>query len=413
MPQLLNSKKKLIFINRYFYPDQSATSQLLSDLAFDLAQDQQVHVITSTQCYDNISMRLPAFENVNQVHIHRVWTTRFGRQRLLGRAIDYLSFYFSTAWQLWRLVVKNDIVIAKTDPPLISVVAAVIVKWRGAILVNWLQDLYPEIATALDIFGMRSGVGLKFITWIRNRSLHSAVINVVLGELMATHLTQQLGIESSKIAIIANWTDGDHVHPIAKTHNSLRISWGLSKQFVVGYSGNMGRAHEFTSLLKAAEILIDDKEIVFLFIGNGALRTWLNDEVSKRKLSNVMFQPYQERAQLCHSLTLPDLHIVSLRPSLEGFIVPSKFYGIAAAGKPTLYIGDKDGEIPRILHRYDCGVAVSEQDSNELAEQIKQLAMHPKRCQQLGNNARQIFERLYHKPVALKLWRNILLHYLK
>ena len=99
----LNKNNKLIFINRYFYPDHSATSQLLTDLAFELAQDQNVHIITSSQRYDDASVKLPSFEVIHGVHIHRIWTSRFGRQSLFGRAFDYLTFYLSAAWCLWRL----------------------------------------------------------------------------------------------------------------------------------------------------------------------------------------------------------------------------------------------------------------------------------------------------------------------
>jgi len=398
---------KIIFINRYFYPDQSATSQLLTDLAFDLSQDKNIHIITSSQRYDDPKQKLPPFEIKNSIKIHRLWTTRFGRQRLLGRAVDYLSFYFSAAWRLWRLTSKGDVVIAKTDPPLISVVAAVIVKLRGARLVNWLQDIYPEIATSLGVVGMRRGPLLAILQWLRNRSLRSALTNVVLGNLMAKRL-EQFGIASSKIRIIPNWVDGDHIQPIAKANNPLTEKWGVSKQFVVGYSGNMGRAHEFATILEAAEKLVEDKQIIFLFIGDGPMRTWIKHEVQKRSLTNVMFRPYQPREELSNSLTVPDVHLISLRSDLEGLIVPSKFYGIAAAGRPSLYIGDKAGEIPRILHRYDCGLTVSEQDSDELANHIKRLANNPQHCQQMGNNARDIFEKLYNKPIAFGLWRQVL-----
>jgi glycosyltransferase involved in cell wall biosynthesis len=106
---------------------------------------------------------------------------------------------------------------------------------------------------------------------------------------------------------------------------------------------------------------------------------------------------------------VPDVHIISLRSELEGLIVPSKFYGIAAAGRPTLFIGDQEGEIPRLLHQYDCGITVAEKNSNELANHLKRLAESPERCQQMGRNARQIFERLFNKPIPLGLWREVLL----
>jgi glycosyltransferase involved in cell wall biosynthesis len=399
-------QKKLIFINRYFYPDISATSQLLSDLAFDLAQDQNVHIITSSQRYDDPSIKLPSFEVINHVQIHRLWTSRFGRLHLLGRAFDYLTFYTSAAWQLWRLVSPGDVVIAKTDPPLISIVASVIVKRRGAVLVNWLQDIFPEVASALGVFGMRGRV-FNLLQFLRNRSLQRAQINVVLGELMAKRLAR-LGLAKDQIAEIHNWADGDNIQPLAKVNNPLAREWGLQDKFVVGYSGNMGRAHEFATLLEAAEQLAEDEKIIFLLIGNGCQREWIGNEVARRKLVNVIFRPYQPRECLGKSLTVADVHLITLHPALEALIVPSKFYGIAAAGRPVLYIGDKEGEIPRVLSYYDCGITVGEKDSEELANQIRFLAENQDRCQQMGINARELFDKLFDKPKALALWREVL-----
>jgi hypothetical protein len=155
---------------------------------------------------------------------------------------------------------------------------------------------------------------------------------------MANYLSSQ-GIPQSQITVIHNWADGQAIQPLAAENNPLRTEWQLQDKFVVGYSGNLGRAHEFTTILEAATQLIEDPQIVFLFIGSGPQKLWLEAEVNKRHLTNVLFKPYQPRECLGDSLTVPDVHLISLRPSLEGLMVPSKFYGIAAAGRPVLYLG--------------------------------------------------------------------------
>src|SRR5689334_20930610 len=95
---------RLIFINRYFFPDHSATSQILSDLTFYLAAiSHEVHVIASRQIYDRPDAALPAFEVVNDVNVHRIASTRFGRSALPGRALDYVSFYRSVRRQLHQI----------------------------------------------------------------------------------------------------------------------------------------------------------------------------------------------------------------------------------------------------------------------------------------------------------------------
>src|SRR5258706_68335 len=136
---------RIIFLNRFFFPDHSATSQMVTSLAFRLAEfGKEVHVITSRQLYNNPQALLPACEIVHGVHIHRVASSKFGRSKLLGRALDYLSFYIFSWRRLRALATRGDVVIAMTDPPLLSLVAMRAAKRRGAHLVNWLQDVYPE-----------------------------------------------------------------------------------------------------------------------------------------------------------------------------------------------------------------------------------------------------------------------------
>jgi hypothetical protein len=135
---------RVIFVNRYFFPDHSATSQILSDLTFHLAATgHDVHVITSRQRYDDARAALPDSENINGVQVHRMASTRFGRAALSGRALDYLAFYRSVRRRLRAIARAGDIVVAKTDPPLLSVALASIARQRRAHLVNWLQDIYP------------------------------------------------------------------------------------------------------------------------------------------------------------------------------------------------------------------------------------------------------------------------------
>ena len=300
---------KIVFINRFFSPDHSATSQLLTDLAFHLAKaGVSVHVITSRQVYDDPTASLQSQEFLQGVRVTRVWTTRFGRQHLLGRTSDYLTFYLGAAWSLFALVKPGDIVVAKTDPPLISVVAAMVAKIRRAKLINWIQDLFPEVAEALGIGGIGRIEGL--LRSVRNWSLRTAYKNVVIGNRMATKLTEE-GIQSDTIQVIHNWADGQNIYAVARENNQLRLEWNLRDKFVVGYSGNLGRAHEFDTILDAAEILKSTAGIVFLFIGGGAQRDEIDEEARRRGLANIIFKPYQPREQLTLSLTVPDIHPVS------------------------------------------------------------------------------------------------------
>jgi len=307
---------KIVFVNRFFFPDQSATSQILTDLAFYLAgSGHDVHVVTSRQRYEEPGASLPPAEVANGVKIHRIWTSRFGRDKLLGRTVDYLSFYLSASWRLLRLAERDDTLVAKTDPPLISIVAAVVARLRGARLVNWVQDVFPETAMALGVTGMRGRFG-RALQHMRDASLRQAVMNIALGARMAEYLIGRGGLHD-RVKVIHNWVDDDAIVPIPPERNRLRRLWGLADKFVVGYSGNMGRAHEFETILEAAAQLSSETDIVFLFIGGGNQKAYLENETIKRELTQVLFKPYQDRETLPESLGVADAHLISLRPTLR------------------------------------------------------------------------------------------------
>jgi glycosyltransferase involved in cell wall biosynthesis len=398
---------KIVIVNRYFYPDHSATSQFLTDLAFFVAAGmREVHVVTSQQRYDDPEALLAAEETAAGVRVHRVWTTSFGRSRLAGRALDYLTFYVSTAWRLACLLGTGDVVVAKTDPPLLSLVVAPVARLRGARLVNWLQDVFPEVAAAAGMKMLGGGAG-ALLTWLRDASLRSAACNVVLGERTRSYLTRR-GIPGKRIRVIENWADGALIVPVPAAENALRAEWGMAGKVVVGYSGNMGRAHEFGTILDAAERLRERVDIVFLFIGGGKHRELIEREAARRELAGVQFRPYQPREGLAESLSVPDVHLISLRPAMEGLVVPSKFYGIAAAGRPAIFVGAREGEIAEKLRRYDCGVAVEQGDAEGLAAAIRTLADDAGLREEMGRNARAAFEEHWEKRIACGKWLRLI-----
>lgn len=398
---------KLVFVNRYFHPDISATSQMLSDLAFHMARrGREVHVVTSRQRYDDAAANLPADEVCEGLHIHRVWTSRFGRAWLPGRALDYFSFYSFAALRIASLARQGDQVIAMTDPPLLSFPAALAARWRGARLVNWLQDVFPEIAERLGLAAVRGPAG-ALARWARGYSLRAAALNVVLGDRMREVVARLEPRCAQRIAVIHNWADGEALRPLAGT-SPLRAQWGIEGRFVVAYSGNMGRAHDFDTVLDACERLRDETDIAFLFIGDGFHRSQLERESARRGLANISFRPYQSRTQLGASLGAADVHLVSLQPALEGLMVPSKFYGILAAGRPAILVGDPDGEVARIAREASCGLAVAVGDAAGLAGAIRALRDDPARRARMGANARAAFEARYDRTHAMALWEQAL-----
>jgi len=403
--------RRLIFVNRFFFPDFSATSQLLSDLAIHLAAGgREVHVVTSAQIYDAPRAphaSLPAFESVSGVQVHRVPTTRFGRVSLIGRSFDYLTFYRSAWRRLVTLARPDDLIVAKTDPPLLSVPVMSAARRSGAGFINWLQDLYPEVAVALDVPLVRGPVARQ-LARRRDRSLQAAEANIVVGELMAEKLAA-LGVARARIHVIANWCNDAELRPLPHQDNPLRRAWGLQDKFVFGYSGNLGRAHEFATVLAAAERLRDDPRFVFLMIGGGRRYEELRHAAESKGLAGAFrFLPYQPRDTLAQSLGASDAHWVSLNPKLEGLIVPSKFYGIAAAGRPVVMIGDPDGELGRLVTAHRCGFVVKPGDADALAGALRRLANEPATVAQMGAAARRMLEARFSRAQALQRWCQLL-----
>ncbi|MBU1041665.1 MAG: glycosyltransferase family 4 protein [Proteobacteria bacterium] len=404
--------KRIIFINRFFHPDLAPTAQLLADVVEALESaatgaDLEVHVIASRQSYTDPKADLPREGRFHGALVHRCWSTRFGRKALAGRALDSISFMLAACLRLLRLARPGDVVVAKTDPPLIASLAALVCRQRGARLVNWVQDLFPDVAVSLGVIRPLS-LAHRFLGALRDIALRQASVNVALGLRMAGRIAD-CGVAPRRIHVRHNWVDSALVAPLDRADNPLRAAWGLSDRFVVGYSGNFGRVHEFETILEAARLLASDPlasgpGVCFLFIGQGARLERLKVRVGELGLANIMFQDYQPRERLRESLAAADAHLVSLLPGMEGCVVPSKFYGVAAAGRPTLFVGDADGEIARLLALHDCGLTSSPGDAEALAAHIRHLAANREEAERLGKNARAATDELYAKPLALADW---------
>jgi colanic acid biosynthesis glycosyl transferase WcaI len=347
-------------------------------------------------------------EIVDGVHVHRVPSTGFGRGTLLGRSIDYVSFYRSM-WQcLVALAGPRDIVVAKTDPPLTSIIAMSAARRNGARLVNWLQDIYPETAVELGVPLMRGPVAAS-LTALRNRSLRQADATVVVGDLMARKV-EALGTTPSRVHIIPNWCNDKLIRPVAHSENPLRQAWGLEpSQFVLGYSGNLGRAHEFQTVLAAAERLRNEPHFIFLMIGGGKGFEELARAVKRQDLTrSFRFFPYQEQKMLPYSLAVADAHWLSLNPKLEGLIVPSKFYGIAAVGKPIIAIADKNGEIAQLVQQHGCGIVIAPGNADALVDALRRFSNAPETISEMGWRARAMLDGHFTRQQALQRWSGLL-----
>ncbi len=197
---------RVVFVNRFYAPDESATSQMLTDLAEALARaGVDVEVLCSRQLYGDAGAALPSRATMRGVGVRRIATTCFGRDGLAGRGIDYATFYVSATICLFRCVRRGDVLVMKTDPPLLSLVGWLVARLKRARLVNWLQDLYPEIASRLALSPIPRSLE-ALIRAARDLSLANAQLNVVLGTRMRDYLMQR-GVAATRISICENWAN--------------------------------------------------------------------------------------------------------------------------------------------------------------------------------------------------------------
>src|SRR5262245_12999382 len=217
-----------------------------------------------------------------------------------------------------------------------------------------------------------------------------------------------LGVNSDRIRVIHNWVDDQALSPEPAHENPFRRAWGLEDKFVVGYSGNLGRVHDIDTILLAAGEFVDC-QVVFLCIGGGAQYDALKETAENRRLPQLFwFIPYQSETYLPHSLSAPDVHWLSHKPEFEGLLFPSKFYGIAAVGRPIIAITSRQSEIAKLVSQYDCGLVIEQGDGNTLALELKRLQAAPELCSAMGAHARAMLKARFTKAQAIDAWAQAL-----
>lgn len=392
------SVPRVIFVNRVYRPSTAATAQLLTDLAEGLAlrlRDWDLHVIAAGT----------GPEQCNGVSIHRTGGEE-SHAGLLSQARNYAQFLLRARQQTALLARPGDVVVVMTDPPMLGAAVTGIAKECGAGVVHWIQDIYPEIVSAHA--GAIVGLPLLPLRWKRDDSWRAARRCVALGEDMAKVVTAR-GVSEDKLVIAPNWAPRELDAPAPEAAVAARrIAWGCTDKFIVAYSGNLGRVHEFAAVLGAADELRGREDIVFVFIGRGPRFDEVHAAAQARGLANIRFLPPETRENLAAALAAPDAHLVTLKPTFARLVYPSKLAGVLAAGRPVLFVGPPDGEIARLLAREQCGAAFAPSDGVGLASTVRQWQADAARRTQLGRAARGAYERHFTFGSVLAHWEDIL-----
>lgn len=397
---------RVLLINQYYWPDRASTAQHLTDLAESLAsQGHECHVLCSKGGYQADRSTVPAREVRNDVHIHRVGATALGRRSFLRRMTDYLSFHAGALVRSFSLP-RCDVVVTLTTPPIIGLIGVLLARLKGTKHVYWSMDLHPDAGLALGVLSPRNPL-IKALAWLSDAVYRAADRVVVLGPYMADRIAAKK-VRPNRIEMVPVWSRRDEIEPVPREANPLRAAMGLQDRFVVMYSGNMGLAHAFEDILEAARRLRHREDILFLFVGDGPRRREVIAAKEAHALENVRLLDYFPREQLRFSLSLADVHLMSMRREAAGIVVPCKLYGAMASGRPALFIGPEHCETADTIRQSGCGHTIRLGDADRLVESIEALAADRAAAERMGALGRQAFLAQFEREACCARWDGML-----
>jgi colanic acid biosynthesis glycosyl transferase WcaI len=396
-----DSRPRLLVFNQYYHPGVEATANLLTELCEALADEYSVTVITG-RLHDREDE--PDHEVRNGVEVLRVHSTSFDRASLPRRATNYFT-YLARALRRGVRVPRPDVVLCMTDPPLVGDVAYLVARRfrRPFVVVN--QDVFPEIAVRLG--RLRQPFVIAALRVLIGFYLRRAERLVVIGPVMRDRLIEK-GAPPDRIEVISNWVDTKAVTP--RSHdNAWAREHGLVDRFVVMHSGNIGHAQNLDVLIEAAADLTDLEELTVLIVGTGARHAHTVGLARKLRADRVEFVPYQPRPGISESLSSAHLHFVGLAPGLAGFVVPSRVYGILAAGRPILAAVEHESETAALVREVGCGIVVAPSRSDLVAEAIRAASRGEYDLEEMGRRGREFAESQGSLEAAVANYRQLLL----
>lgn len=384
----------IAFFNRSFYPDTAATGQLLTELCEDLVgrYGWRVTVVAGVPLISAVEEKNHSSggffmhrERYQGIEILRAHGTRFSKRHFLGRFSNYLTYCFSSCWGAFHLD-RPDVVVALTDPPVIGLAAYLASRRFGVPFVMSYRDVFPEVGRLLEDF--QSSVVNQVLQRVNRFLVKKADWVIALGVTMRQKLIEGKGADPEKTIVIPDWADCSQIVPGSKD-NPFSRAHGLIDKFVVMHSGNLGLSQGLETLIQAAVHLGRYSDIQMVFVGEGVSKSVLENQVKALGLSNVRFFPYQPKERLNESFASADLFLISLKEGLAGYIVPSKIYGILAAGRPYVAAVEENSEAAILTRKYESGLLAKPGDAGDLAQKILTLYRDRTLAERFGENARR------------------------
>ena len=387
-------RHRVWYLSELYYPEDSATGYYVTKTAEALAATHDVSVLCAQPTYRARGTKAPAYELLNNVHVHRCAATTLNKDVLIFRLVNLLTISVSLFFKAVGSIRQGDLVFVVTNPPTLPFVAFLACKLRGARLILRIEDVYPDAMIAAGM--LRPGSAIVRVLNFMHRSLYRNVDRViVLGRDMLQLVRKKLPRNVGHVSIITHWADCGEIMPLQRNENGLLQKHGLTNKFVVQYSGNMGRTHDIEGLVQCAQMLESNNSIHFLFIGTGAKEMWLRKTTQELRLKNVTILPPQLRGDLAQSLNACDLAVISFVEGMAGVSVPSRMYNILAAGKPILAVADADSELALVVQEEHVGWLVRPASPEITAQAILEAFSNPGLLSEMSIRARALVLRDY------------------
>jgi colanic acid biosynthesis glycosyl transferase WcaI len=390
----------ILFLVPYYAPDLGPAAPLFTTLSEELVQrGHQVSVIAAVPHYPSGSVpeefRKGWIQKTseNGVQVVRVRIPSVKRANMAQRMLQYLCYQLGAAWAGTRL--KYDVVLVANPALWVWWPFTVLVFFRRVPAVFSVQDVYPDVGVSLGIF--RHKLVIRAVAWLERFCLRQSAVIQIISDAFRPGL-RALGVPDEKMALAYNWVDTGLIKPLPKD-NAFSREHQLTDRFVILYAGNIGLSQGLEHVLAAAEQLADHRDLLVVFIGDGAGRKELVKQAEQSGLSTVLFLTFQPRARLPEVLASADISLITLKRGMGAGSLPSKTLSGLASGRPLVVSVDKGSDTWNMVEQADAGLCVPPEDPSSLAGAILTLAQDPELCQRLGRNGRAWAEK-YHSPQA-------------
>lgn len=392
----LGGALRVTILNQYYAPDVASTGRLLHELAQELVKrGADVSVVTSQPSYGppETWVKCQPNEMRDGVRVSRLVTTRFSKDNLLGRAMNWLTFMIPMTVRVMFTTQADRVYLYTTNPPILAVIGAFVSLFRRHTYVMLLHDAYPQMPVWMG--KIRKG-GFVEKLWHRlNRFMYRrAAETIVLCNKAKTLVCESYGVDPERVHVIPNWADGQELRPKPKADSAFAEKHDLVKPFSLMYSGNLGLYYNFETMLNAAELLRDEPFRLVL-IGAGGRKSWIADQIKERKLSNTLLLPYQPFETINDSLAACDASLVTIARGVEGISFPSKLYSSLAVGRAIVALCEPDSELRHLIDEEHVGVWLEPEDAEGLAHAVRRMMREHDKLEAQGKRARQVFEERY------------------